>query len=218
MPHNVFLLEDQPVNIEGINRWLSDQNGFQITGAFTSIGSMCDALNMKVDILILDLQIINRNTLKEESSLDRLDEIFHKNPRLRVLVYTNFNMAHLVKKALDKGVAGYITKGASKAEFLLALETIRNGGDYIGEDVKRLQEDAFNKNETFRDFFSKETLLSEREKEISVFLLAGYKSKEIAKELNISPHTVHTHRKKIFKKLRIHSVEELIKLYMKRKG
>lgn len=52
--------------------------------------------------------------------------------------------------------------------------------------------------------------LSTREMQISLLIIAGLSDKEIAEQLNISPATVATHNKKLFKKLGVHSRVELI--------
>jgi DNA-binding CsgD family transcriptional regulator len=51
--------------------------------------------------------------------------------------------------------------------------------------------------------------LSEREVEITKYLLAGLDSKQISDCLFISRHTVDTHRRKILQKLRLQSSQEL---------
>lgn len=51
--------------------------------------------------------------------------------------------------------------------------------------------------------------LSPREKEIVIGVVKGLSNKEIAAEINISVHTVMTHRKNIASKLQIHSTAGL---------
>lgn len=51
--------------------------------------------------------------------------------------------------------------------------------------------------------------LSERERDVLVLVAQGYTNKEIATELNISPHTVISHRKNIVYKTGIRSVAGL---------
>ena len=51
--------------------------------------------------------------------------------------------------------------------------------------------------------------LSERERDVLVLVAKGYTNKEIASELNISPHTVISHRKNIVHKTGIRSVAGL---------
>jgi DNA-binding NarL/FixJ family response regulator len=50
--------------------------------------------------------------------------------------------------------------------------------------------------------------LSDRELEILILIAKGLTTAEIAESLFLSPHTVHTHRKRIFKKLSIRSASE----------
>lgn len=53
-------------------------------------------------------------------------------------------------------------------------------------------------------------LISRREYEVVRFLALNYSSKEISEKLNISSHTVDTHRRNILKKLNISSTGELV--------
>ena len=52
---------------------------------------------------------------------------------------------------------------------------------------------------------SKADILSQREKEIVVCIAKGISNKEVADALNLSVHTVTTHRRNISSKLQIHS-------------
>lgn len=54
--------------------------------------------------------------------------------------------------------------------------------------------------------------LSEREREVLKFIVNGYKSREIADQLNISKLTVDTHRKRIQQKLEVSNMVELVKI------
>ena len=73
---------------------------------------------------------------------------------------------------------------------------------YIGKGV------TITVNET--DGFTEKIKLTRREKEIIAELIKGYNVPQIAKTLFISPHTVETHKKNIFKKLNIHNSIDLI--------
>ena len=53
------------------------------------------------------------------------------------------------------------------------------------------------------------TILTERESEITALVAKGLTNKEIANQLCLSHHTVHSHRKNIIKKLGVSSVSEL---------
>ncbi len=57
--------------------------------------------------------------------------------------------------------------------------------------------------------YSESHELSERERDVLILVARGYTNKEIASELNISPHTVISHRKNIVHKTGIRSVAGL---------
>ncbi|MRI00905.1 PAS domain-containing protein [Kriegella sp. EG-1] len=63
----------------------------------------------------------------------------------------------------------------------------------------------------YQDYFTN------REKEIITLINDGFTTKEIAEQLFISRHTVATHRKKIFKKVGVSHVKDLI-LFCKKNG
>lgn len=55
-------------------------------------------------------------------------------------------------------------------------------------------------------------ILSNRELEVLVLLAAGYNTAEIASKIFLSPHTVSTHRRNIFRKTKTSSIGQLIRL------
>jgi DNA-binding NarL/FixJ family response regulator len=60
-------------------------------------------------------------------------------------------------------------------------------------------------------------LLTTREREVLQLLAEGRSNKEVATVLDLSLHTVETHRSHVMQKLNLHSVAEMI-LYAIRKG
>ena len=79
--------------------------------------------------------------------------------------------------------------------------------------TKSLMKDFFKQQvyKAYQNFFTN------REKGIILKIEKGLTNKEISKKLNISEHTVATHRKNILKKAKCHSSEELI-IFCKGKG
>jgi DNA-binding NarL/FixJ family response regulator len=55
------------------------------------------------------------------------------------------------------------------------------------------------------------TNLTEREKEILEYIIAGYMNKEISSKLNIAEPTVKIHRGNIMRKLCVDSVVDLVR-------
>lgn len=82
--------------------------------------------------------------------------------------------------------------------FVPAVEAL----EHVSKDRKEDEDNDVE--ETAKD--PEEDILSQREKEIIVCIAKGMSNKEIADELNISIHTVTTHRRNISSKLQIHSI------------
>jgi DNA-binding CsgD family transcriptional regulator len=60
-----------------------------------------------------------------------------------------------------------------------------------------------------------DSVLTQREREITQLLLRGHSSKSVARELNIAPGTVMVHKRNLFSKLGITSQYELFSLFIK---
>ena len=79
---------------------------------------------------------------------------------------------------------------------------------FVGKNVFELKTIRYTNSQ------NNKTLLSPREVEVCRLLACGANFKEIARELEISPHTVVSHQKSIYTKLDIKSKTSLIFMYM----
>ena len=57
--------------------------------------------------------------------------------------------------------------------------------------------------------------LTKREKEVCRLLINGLLSKEIAKQLEISNATVKVHKSRVMEKLKVNSLQDLVKIAIK---
>lgn len=194
---SVFICEDHQIVIDGIRSILADISGNADVRAFSNGTELLKALhNDHPDILILDLN------LPDVNGLDVLKEIRKKYIDLPVLILTMHSDPYVVKKVKSLGGNGYLLKDFGEKEFLRALDTILAGGYYQSPSVDTID----------YEHEDKHTLtLTDREKEIIRLSARGKSSNEIADELYLSHHTVNTHRRNIYKKLRISNIKELIK-------
>ena len=196
MTLSVFICEDHQIVIDGVTRILSNSGAYTPIHAFKSGDDLLEALGKQVpDILILDLNLPDRN------GIELLPEIKSAYPGLSVLILTMHNDALIARKVKDLGADGYLLKDFGEKELLLALKTITSGLYYASpvlNDVAQVESDT-------RAFF-----LTTREKEIISLTALGKSSSEIGEAIHISPHTVNTHRRNIYKKLGISNMKELV--------
>lgn len=123
---------------------------------------------------------------------------------IKVVLIINGDVSNL-PKLVSYGVSGFIDMNCTQQELKEAFQKILHNQNYYCELVwnKILNQDE---EITSPAQFS----LTKREIEIVESLLNGKSTVEISRELGLSPHTVQTHRKNCFKKLKVKSLSELL--------
>jgi len=123
------------------------------------------------------------------------------------MTFTIFEDRETVFSAIKAGASGYLIKGSPARELVESLRNLHEGGAPMSPRIARkvIQE---LRGET--DESDGAGLLTQREKEILGKIKQGLVYKTIAAELFISPHTVHTHIKKIYEKLHAKTRDEVI--------
>jgi DNA-binding NarL/FixJ family response regulator len=129
------------------------------------------------------------------------------------MVVTVFGDEEHVLASIEAGAAGYLLKDASEESFLSSLRELMAGGSPISPIIarrllKRFQPKAMVA--ATADVPESDINLSEREREILVLASKGYNYPEMGKLMGISPHTVTSHVKKIYRKLAVHSRGEAV--------
>ena len=132
-------------------------------------------------------------------------------PNMKVLVLTMYNDSEIVAEIIGSGAHGYILKNTGKEELLKALEALAAGTTFFSQPVldtmvNNLRNPEGNKNEHINS-----AALTSREKEIVKLIAHEQTNKQIAAALFISPRTVETHRKNIFRKTGVKSIAGLIR-------
>jgi len=129
-----------------------------------------------------------------------------------VLVISIFGDEEHVLSALQAGARGYLLKGALTRDIALDIQDLRHGGSPLSpiiarQVLKRLQPEP--PPETHEQVNDEETL-TPREVEILRLIARGFTYQETADVLGISMQTVHTHLKRIYRKLAVHSKTEAV--------
>ena len=132
--------------------------------------------------------------------------LHHKAPSVKILVISMINSPLIVKKVMELGVDGYLFKTSKGEVMLTALRQIVQDKQFFEETIKQDSKSRFTSTFNIDGGIIE---LTRRELEIIKLLSHGKSTDEIADELYISPHTVHTHRKNIFAKLDMHNTAEL---------
>jgi DNA-binding NarL/FixJ family response regulator len=160
------------------------------------------------DVLLVDLG------LPDISGLDVIRYAAHHYPACDVLVISIFGDEEHVLSSLQAGARGYLLKGALTRDIALDVQELRNGGSPLSPIIARrvlarLHAPAAGSPPERLPEHTDDTLTA-REIDILRTIARGFSYAETAGLLKISVQTVHTHLKRIYRKLAVHSKTEAI--------
>ena len=125
-----------------------------------------------------------------------------------ILVFSSYDEQMYALPYLQAGADGYLSKEAPEEEFEAALEKAENQRKYLSPS---LQENTIsNFLTTGKKSVDPITSLSKREMDVANLLVKGYGTAEIGNMLNLQLSTVSTFKSRIFNKLEVKNVVELI--------
>lgn len=199
---NVVCVDDHALILEGLKTLLEQIDHFQWIAECHTPGELSQLLTLQydIDIILIDVFYNRENKLIEIGTLVR------KHEHLKWIILSAYESPSLIQQAFGYGIAGYLRKDITLQELKNALELVWSG-------KKNINYTGLNVQSTTREIIVQEPL-SSREKDIISLIIKGHTEQIIAQSLFISKHTVHTHRKNIFKKLGLHSNAELIRYFI----
>lgn len=186
-PIRVLIVDDHPVVRAGLTSLLRKDAGLKVVGAAHNAEVALDFIHRAlVDVLLLDLR------MPKIGGIDFLSMLREIPGAPAVLILSSYAYEEEIYRAVKSGARGYLSKDATGAQIVEAINTASAGGTYFsGEIAKRLAE---------RESHSS---LSSRETEILEMVSKGLTNKEIAHVLQISQYTVRNHINRISSKLEV---------------
>jgi len=207
---NVVLADDHVLVRDGIKALLEDQSGVVVIDEASNGKEALEVIKKnKPHVLIIDIRMPEMNGIEAVREVNRL----HSD--VRTLVLSMHDSEEYVLQAIQAGADGYLLKGASKEEFVKALNKVASGGKYFTGDVSAIIMNNFVNGNISAAVAPKETIkedpfkLTKREKQILNLVLQLKNNKDIADELNISKRTAEVHRFNLMKKLEVKNLMEL---------
>ncbi|WP_448627605.1 LuxR C-terminal-related transcriptional regulator [Geodermatophilus sp. URMC 64] len=186
----VGIVEDHPVFRQGLAGLVEDAPDLTLDFAVRSVPELDTGLRAAgrdPDVLLLDLSLGGGGP----QGADAVRCVCERG--LRVLVVSASADRATVVGAIAAGANGYVSKAAEPQEIVRAMRTVAAGGSYLSPTLAGyLLDDA------------RAIKLTEREVDVLRLVAAGDTDLDIAEELVISVHTVHSHLDRIRTKTGMH--------------
>jgi len=200
---NVLIVDDHDIVCAGVGRLLSDVKGLNVIGeARNGETAVKIAKDKNPDVVLMDVK------MPGIGGLEATRKMLRNNPDIKIIALTVYGEEPFPSKFLQAGAVGYLTKGSSIDEMVLAIRTVFGGKRYIGPEIA--QQLALKKITDTEG--SPLDLLSERELQVMMMITAGQKVQDISDKLCLSPKTVNSYRYRLFDKLDVASDVELTHL------
>lgn len=183
----ILIIEDELIVAQHIKKNLLEE-GYTVGPIANSYESTLVALeSFQPDLILCDINIKgDLNGIEVIKALQQRHEV-------SVIYVTAFSDEKNVRAAVGTNPSGFLLKPFTDRQLLIAVELA-------------LAPSTAEKNSSSKT----QDLLTDREMEILSLLAKGKNSEEIGQLLNISLHTVKTHRKNMLSRLKMKKATELI--------
>ena len=198
----LLIADDHKLVIDGYVSILRDLDNIEVMGTASNGKEVLTFMETnQPDVVLLDIN------MPVMDGIETTRQIKARRPKTKILILTMYNDSGLVKRLVSLGVDGYILKNCTKKTLIDAIECVIDGKPYYDRQITETILSRFQQESQTSDGT---VLLSQREIQIIRLIALGNTTADIATSLNLSPHTVKTHRRNINQKLDIHSPAGLV--------
>lgn len=205
MSVRLLLADDHTLMRQGLRRILESESDFDIVNESSSgIEAVEAARRLKPDVAIVDVG------MKELNGIEATAQILKQSPHTAVLILSMYDDERYVLRAVKAGARGYVLKNSAGEELVQAIRAVQRGLAFFSPAVARIFRDGTARLQDARTVSDRFEGLTDRERQVFQLLAEGNSNKDIAHRLNLSLHTVETHRWRIMDKMDLHSTAELV--------
>jgi DNA-binding NarL/FixJ family response regulator len=197
MSHTVLIVEDDLRLRASLAQAIRAMADLKLIGEADDLPEGLRLLDaMQPEVLLVDIG------LPSGSGLELIRHAAKHLPQCNVMVITVFAEEHVVVDCIEAGAIGYLLKGSSAQEIAVQIRLLVAGGSPISPTIARRLLRRFTAS---RASVENAPSLSAQEQAVLSMSAKGYSYDEIAKLLKLSPRTVETYVKRIYRKLQVHS-------------
>lgn len=194
----IVLVDDHPLINEGVRRLLNSTGQYEVVADFKDGTSFLDAFEkLHPDVVILDVQLPDIDGIQLTRRVRSMDK------KVKILMLSMHDEAVFRIEAQRAGANGFLSKSEDLSKLFEFIADLQETPTQFVESHER-------KAATNRIH------LSQQEMAVLKRVAEGLTTTDIGRLLGISPLTVKTHRKNIFRKLNASNSAELIRIAYQR--
>ena len=197
MTPTIFVIDDDPAVRDSLALLIGTQ-GMRVQTFEHAEAFLQKFSSDEIGCLVLDIR------MPETSGLALQDILNLRNMQMPIIFVTGHGDIEECRRAFRGGAVDFLTKPINSSQLLDSLKKA------IRISIQQQQLEA----ET-QDIRNKLERITDRERLILRHIAEGLSTKEIARLLDLSPRTVEAHRYKLFGKLEITSLAELVRFYLR---
>ena len=192
-----LLADDHVMVAEGLNRLLGEH--CEMVGTVQDGTSLVEsAVELQPDLIIADL------SMPGLSGLDAITQLRGRGITAKIIILTMYADPRIAQEAIAAGAVGFVSKHAAGQELLTAIQTVLAGGTYVSPQVvERIGGLPITEKPLAR--------LTPRQRQVLQLIAKGYRMREVAGALQVSPRTVETHKYEIMRVLGFKNTADLVR-------
>ena len=215
LPTRILVVDDDEAFRDSVRAAIQPHAGLVLEAQAGSLAEARDILTRQnFDVALVDLGLPDGN------GIDLIRELARTRPETDVMVVTVFGDEAHVLASIEAGATGYLLKRSLHDTLAATVLELRAGGSPISPVIARQLLQRFKRGGAAGGAATAPAPpgappaddggLSEREREVLLYIAKGFTVGEIADMLHLSAHTVATHVKHIYRKLAVHSRTEAV--------
>jgi DNA-binding NarL/FixJ family response regulator len=209
MSISVYIADDHELVRDGLKALLEDYPEILVVGDSASgTQAVSDALRLQPEVVILDIN------MPELNGIDAARQILEAAPTTRVIILSMLGTPEHVFRALQAGACGYLLKESASREVIDAVTAVAGGKMYFSQPVTTTLVNDYVNIRASNAIQSPISCLSQREREILIYVIEGKSSAEIGHQLHLSRKTIESYRSRMMQKLGIEDMPALIRFAM----
>jgi DNA-binding NarL/FixJ family response regulator len=202
-----MLVDDHTVVRQGLRRILESDDDIDVVGEASSGRIAVRTVpQVRPDVVVMDL------ALPELNGVEATRQIVKQSEGIGVLILSMHADQTFVRESLHAGARGFVLKDADPGDLLHGVKAVNRGESFFSPAVSRVMLDEYVEGGAqVSDADLKLTSLTDREREVLQLITEGKSSKEVASLMDVSIHTVDSHRKHLMEKLGVHNTAQLVR-------